>query len=139
MRGFAYQDYNGTQLLCHQLLDEQWKIIIPEAVLINDTIHWYHAIMGHVDSSHLMTLCAPLSGLLACVDALILTVIHGTILSITRIKAMAKVHSPQEKMFLYHLRKSMPILLAPDPLTSMARLFISKLWQLWTLPLHLPK
>jgi transposase InsO family protein len=52
MEGFAYQDYHGTQLLCRQSTDEQWKIVIPEA-LINDTIRWYHSIMSHVGSSRL--------------------------------------------------------------------------------------
>jgi hypothetical protein len=33
MQGFAYQDYNGTQLLCHQSTNEQWKIMIPEALI----------------------------------------------------------------------------------------------------------
>ena len=58
MQGFAYQDYHGTQLLCRQSTDKQWKIVIPEA-LINDTIHWYHAMMGHVGSSRLYdSLCS---------------------------------------------------------------------------------
>jgi hypothetical protein len=51
-QGFVYQDYHGIQLLCRQSTDGQWKIVIPEA-LINDTICWYHAIMGHVGSSRL--------------------------------------------------------------------------------------
>jgi hypothetical protein len=52
MQGLAYQDYHGIQLLCHQSTNQQWKIVIPEA-LINDTICWYHAIMGHIGSSRL--------------------------------------------------------------------------------------
>jgi hypothetical protein len=52
MQGFAYQDYNGTNLLCHQSTNNQWKIVILEA-LISNTICWYHAIMSHVHSSHL--------------------------------------------------------------------------------------
>jgi hypothetical protein len=31
MEGFAYQDYHGTNLLCRQSTDNQWKIVIPEA------------------------------------------------------------------------------------------------------------
>jgi hypothetical protein len=49
---FANQDYHGTPLLCRQSTDGQWKIVVPE-VLINDTICWYHSIMGHVGSSRL--------------------------------------------------------------------------------------
>jgi hypothetical protein len=45
MQGFAYQDYHGTNLLCCQSTDNQWKIVIPEA-LISNTICWYHAIMS---------------------------------------------------------------------------------------------
>jgi hypothetical protein len=52
MQGFAYQDYlpHGKQLLCHQSTNEQWTIVIPEA-LINGMVCWYHDIMGHVGSS----------------------------------------------------------------------------------------
>jgi hypothetical protein len=71
MQGFAYQDYHGIQLLCHQSTNGQWKIVIPEA-LINDTIHWYHAITGHVGSSRLYNyLCSLLwfAGMRQPIDA----------------------------------------------------------------------
>jgi hypothetical protein len=48
---FAPQDFHSTQLLSRQAAN-QWKIVIPEA-LANDTITWYHHIMGHAGSSRL--------------------------------------------------------------------------------------
>ena len=43
---FAYQEYYGTQLICRQGTNQQWRIVTPDA-LIQDTIEWYHILLAH--------------------------------------------------------------------------------------------
>jgi transposase InsO family protein len=43
---FAYREYSGTQLVCLQGSNDQWRIVTPSA-LINNTIEWYHILLAH--------------------------------------------------------------------------------------------
>ena len=43
---FAYREYYGTQLICLQGSNDQWRIVTPPA-LISDTIEWYHILLAH--------------------------------------------------------------------------------------------
>jgi hypothetical protein len=43
---FSYQEYHGTQLVCRQGNNDQWRIVTPQA-LIRDTIEWYHILLAH--------------------------------------------------------------------------------------------
>lgn len=48
---YAIQVFHGQELICRRI-SNQWKIVLPDA-LIQPTLTWYHATLGHCGSSRL--------------------------------------------------------------------------------------
>jgi hypothetical protein len=49
---YELQEFHGTQLTCRHDEDDQWRIVLPEA-LIDPAISWYHYALGHVRTARL--------------------------------------------------------------------------------------
>jgi hypothetical protein len=49
---YELQEFHGTQLTCRHDEDDQWRIVLPEA-LIEPAISWYHYALVHVGTARL--------------------------------------------------------------------------------------
>jgi hypothetical protein len=50
---FAMQTFHGVDLVCKLSQNNEWKIVLPEA-LIDDTMEWYHHVLGHAGTNSMI-------------------------------------------------------------------------------------
>jgi len=49
---YELQEFNGQALICCCSANNQWHIVLPDA-LVQPTLAWYHSVLGHCGISHL--------------------------------------------------------------------------------------